>query len=248
MAKFIRHVGKHGDRKVAVIFREIPNETHMCLVVYTELLNKNIHDPLMVAIESPQGQNAKNLADELNRVYTRDGKIILQVLHHEGMMKKIQTSQVVMTPAPGQQIRLNELNSILDEMEKGEAAVQRLAEIDSSRGLQDPRDVAKRMRGEKTVELPPSKSSKSAGALDNTDLASNLRSQAARMSAEAKGLMSESERLMKEAAQLEGVLQESAKPKKERVKKVKTLPIEVIEVVTTAPVKKTSRAKKTIAG
>ena len=44
---FLRHVGKHGDRKVAVIFREVPNEQHMCLVAYTQLLNQNIHDPLM---------------------------------------------------------------------------------------------------------------------------------------------------------------------------------------------------------
>lgn len=246
MAKFIRHVGKHGDRKVAVIFREIPNETHMCLVVYTELLNQNIHDPLLAAIESPQGQNAPNLADELNRTYTKDGKIILQVLHHEGMLKKIQTNQVVMTPSPNQQVRLNELNSILDEMEKGEAAVQRLAEIDASRGLQDPRDVAKRMRGEKTVQLPPNKTAtKTPGALDNTDLASNLRAQASRMSAEAKGLMAESERLLKEASQLEGVLQESVKPKKERVKKVK---MEAVPVPVITPVKKPGRTKKVAVG
>lgn len=242
MARFIRHVGKHGDRKVAVIFREIPNEEHMCLVVYTELLNQNIHDPLISAIESPQGQNAPNLADELNRTYTRDGKIILQVLHREGMLKKIQTNQVVMTPSSNQQIRLNELNSILDEMEKGEAAVQRLAEIDASRGLQDPRDVAKRMRGEKTVEKAPVKS---AGALDNSDLAGNLRAQASRMSAEAKGLMAESDRLLKEAAQLEGVLVESAKPKKERVKKVK---IETVSVPVMSPVKKAGRPKKVALG
>ena len=44
---FLRHVGKHGDRKVAVIFREVPNEEHMCLVCYPQLLNQNIHDPLI---------------------------------------------------------------------------------------------------------------------------------------------------------------------------------------------------------
>ena len=26
---FLRHVGKHGDRKVAVVFREVPGEAHM---------------------------------------------------------------------------------------------------------------------------------------------------------------------------------------------------------------------------
>ena len=27
---FTRHVGKHGDRKVAIVFREVPGEAHMC--------------------------------------------------------------------------------------------------------------------------------------------------------------------------------------------------------------------------
>lgn len=242
MSRFIRHVGKHGDRKVAVIFRQIPNEEHMCLVVYTELLNQNIHDPLISAIESPQGQNAPNLADELNRTYTRDGKIILQLLHHEGMLKKIQTNQVLMTPSSNQRIRLNELNSILDEMEKGESAVKRLAELDTTLGAQDPKEVAKRMRGEKSVDKSPVKS---AGALDNSDLANNLRSQASRMSAEAKGLLAEAARLEKEASQLEGVLKESVKPKKERVKKVK---IETTSMPVMASVKKAGRPKKVAVG
>ena len=197
MANFLRHVGKVGDRKVAVIFREIPGETHMALVVYTELLNMNIHDPLMRSIESHEGQAAKDLADALNRSYTKDGKIILQVLHIEGMMKKIQTNQVVMTPAPGVIIRLSELNTMLDEMDKGEAAVRRMAELDASRGLQDPADVARRMRGESTIDMPITAASD--GTLADNSIAQNLMNQAARMAAEAKGLLAESERLQNEA-------------------------------------------------
>ena len=85
---FLRHVGKIGDRKVAVIFREIPNESHMCLVVYTEILNAQIHDAMMRCIESDIGQHSENLADALNRSYTQDGKIILHLLHVEGLLKK----------------------------------------------------------------------------------------------------------------------------------------------------------------
>jgi hypothetical protein len=144
---FLRHIGKHGDRKVAVIFREVPGEPHMCLVTYPELLNQHIHDPLMACIESDIGQHSKNLADALNRTHTKDGTIILQKLHAEGMLKKINTEQVVMTPSPNTKIKLNELNTILDEMEQGESAVKKLQEMDDSLGLQDPVDVAKRMRG-----------------------------------------------------------------------------------------------------
>jgi hypothetical protein len=211
MANFLRHIGKVGDRKVAVIFRELPNEPHMSLIVYTELLNVNIHDPLMSAIEGQLGQNSKDLAEALNRSYTKDGKIILQVMHHEGMMKKMQTNQIVMTPAPGQTIRLNELNDILNEMERGEAAVKRLADMDASRGLQDPVEVARRMRG----ELPSQDVVSTEGVLGNDTLAKNLMNQAQRMEAEARGLLAESERLQKEAQSLMPVAESAPVPKKQ---------------------------------
>jgi len=34
----IKHIGKHSDRKVAIIFREVPNEEHMALVIYPDTL------------------------------------------------------------------------------------------------------------------------------------------------------------------------------------------------------------------
>jgi hypothetical protein len=171
---FLRHIGKHGDRKVAVIFREVPGEPHMCLVTYPEVLNQHIHDPLMKCIESDIGQNSEDLAMALNRTYTKDGAIILQKLHAEGMLKKIRTELVVMTPQPNVQIKLDELNKILDEMKQGEDAVRKLAEMDASMGLQDPVDVARRQQAEK-------------------------------MDREAKGLMAEAQRLLKEAASLDPV-------------------------------------------
>ena len=214
---FIRHVGKHGDRKVAIIFREVPGEPHMCLVTYTETLNQHVHDPMMKCIESDIGQSSENLADALNRMHTRDGRPILQVLHHEGQLKKVNTELVVMTPQPNTRIKLSELNKILDEMKQGENAVKRLAELDSSRGLQDPADVARRMRGdsmpqqlqENRAAQSPTQSAQ--GLLGDNDLANNLRQQAMKMDAEAKGLMAEAQRLMKEAAQMDGSIPETAK-------------------------------------
>jgi hypothetical protein len=207
---FLRHVGKIGDRKVAIIFREIPNEPHMCLVTYTETLNQHIHDPMMTAIESQVGQQSQNLADALNRSYTKDGRIILQVLHSEGLMKKVNTDNVVVTPNSNTKIKLSELNKILDEMQQGEEAVKRLAEMDASRGLQDPVDVARRMRGDPPpVQAQPMKASQD-GFLGDNAIANNLRVQAQRMAAEAKGLMAESDRLLKEAASMDGIQPETA--------------------------------------
>jgi hypothetical protein len=217
---FTRHVGKHGDRKVAVIFREVPGEPHMCLVTYTETINKNIHDSLIRCIESDIGQSSENLADALNRSYTQDGRPILQVLHIEGQLKKVNTEQIVMTPAPNTRIKLNDLNKILDEMKMGEDAVRRMAELDNSRGLQDPADVARRPQSNSPVVG-------SDDLLGDTTLANNLRQQAQKMSAEAKGLMAEADRLLKEAAQMD-----PTHAVKETVKSTKSKKAVVAEVAT----------------
>jgi hypothetical protein len=256
MAKFIKHVGKIGDRKVAVVFREVPGEEHMALVVYTELLNQNIHDPLIACIESDQAQSSDNLADALNKNYTRDGKILLQVLHYEGMMKKVQTAQVLMTPAPNASVRLNELNSILNEMSKGEEAIKKLAEIDSSRGLQDPKDIARRMREQQpTIDaakaavdaanrgIPPAQ-----GVIGDNDLANQRLAQAQRMAAEARGLLAESQRLEQEAYSMDPSLAPQPAPaaKTKKAKVEKTLSPEAILAEMSAP-KKAGRPRKTAA-
>lgn len=195
---FLRHVGKHGDRKVAVVFREVPGEAHMCLVVYTETLNRHIHDPLMKCIESQIGQASENLADALNRFHTDDGKYILQVLHQQGLLRKVQTEQVVMTPNTTTKIGLSELNKILNEMQQGENATKRLAEMDAQakRGAK-PSEVANAMRNQPAVAAD--------GILGDNQLANNLRQQAAKMAAEAKGLLAESQRMMDEASVMDGV-------------------------------------------
>ena len=216
---FIKHVGKHGDRKVAVVFREVPGEPHMALVVYTELLNRSVHDPLINCINSDIGQHSENLADALNRSYTTDGQIILQKLHSEGMLKKVNTETIVMTPAPNVQIKLVELNKILDEMEKGEEAVKRLAEMDKQLGMQDTYKAAKALREglnrkdaytPETIPLEKRAASNSTPgtdqALGDAILAQNLRSQATRMANEANGLLAEAQRLNEEANQLDGSL------------------------------------------
>ena len=216
---FTRHVGKQGDRKVAVVFREVPGEPHMCLVTHTELLNQHIHDPLIQCIESDIGQNSEHLADALNRTHTKDGRIILQVLHAEGQLKKVQTSQILMTPSPNQSIRLDELNTILDEMKQGESAVKRLQELDNSRGMQDPADVVRRMRGNQNPVVP------TGDLLGDASLAKQRLEQAQKMEREAKGLLAEAQRLTDETKTLDPSVLPSAvieaKPTKARKTRAK---------------------------
>lgn len=244
MSTVIRHVGKHGDRKVAVVFREVPGETHMCLVVYTELLGKNVHDPLIRCIESKEGQASDSLAEALNRNYTIDGRPILGVLHSEGMLKKVQTELIVMTPAPGFQIKLNELNAMLDKMSQGEEARRELEELDKQTGLQSPAAVARQMANATKrkpgdpipgIDVPATPGSQplvqtpQVGMLTDSDIARTMREQAEKMEREANGLLSEVARLRKEAAVMEGVPSSAPAP---------------APVVEAAPVKKRGRVKK----
>jgi hypothetical protein len=108
-----------------------------------------------------------------------------------------------MTPSPNTRIKLEELNKILNEMQQGEAAIKRLAELDSSSGLQDPADVARRMRG--GVPSVP-------GALGDSDLAKQRLEQATKMEREANGLLAEAARLKQEAVDMDP----SLKPKSNR--------------------------------
>jgi hypothetical protein len=207
----IKHVGKHGDRKVAIIFREIPGEEHMCLVVYTETLPVAMHDALVRAIETPQCQEAENLGDGLFRSLFNDGRPMLQTLHAEGMLKKVQTKQVVVTPNPASHVNLEEMNNIIRKMKQGEQAARDLADLDASRGMTGKvrqRDDFGREIGAPIDAVKQGSAgvagSNAARALDDQFLATTLRQQAERMANEAQGLLAESQRLMNEAASMSG--------------------------------------------
>ena len=203
---FIKHIGKHGDRKVAVVFRQVPEEDHMALVVYTEVLPTHMHDSLMKVIESPAGQEEAELSNALHRNLFPDGRQMLETLHVEGMIKKVPTSQIIMTPNISSHVRLDELNTLLNTMAKGEEALKQLADLDSSSGFVDPKikraAEAAFKEGQKAKARPPA-STAATGLLDDTSLARNLLEQATRMESEAKGLMAEAARMKKEAESLQ---------------------------------------------
>jgi hypothetical protein len=206
---FLKHIGRHGDRKVAVVFKQIPGDDHMCLVVYPDLLPTHIHDPLMKVIESPVGQAAEELADALNRNLLPDGRNMLQTLHVERILKRVQTDLVIITPNASSSIKLSELNSILNQMKQGQDAVKKLADIDANTGLVDPkakREAERRFKEEQLRRQQPADYSAITapqdGALDDRAIAANLLSQAQRMEVEAQSLIKEAARMKKEAASL----------------------------------------------
>ena len=207
---FLKHIGKHADRKVAVILRQIPGDEHMCLCIYPDLLPINIHDPLMKVLESPVGQAAEEFADALNRNIFPDGRNMLQTLHAERLMKRVQTEQILMTPNLQSNVRLSELNKILNEMKKGEDAVRKMAELDNARGIVDPKTKRAAEAAYKESQQRPARTPIEAGytaaptdgALDDKAIAANMLTQAVKMHNEATQLINEAARMKKEAERM----------------------------------------------
>lgn len=235
---FLKHIGRHGDRKVAVIFKQIPGDEHMCLVIYPDLLPMHIHDPMMKVLESTVGQAADELADVLHRNLLPDGRNMLETLHGERIMKRIQTEQVILTPNASSSVKLSELNNILNQMKQGADAVKKMAAIDNNSGLVNPtakREAERqykedRARSQQPVgyNLPQAPID---GVLDDRALATNMLSQAKHMELEAQSLIKEAARMKKEAAHLNpGVKStKAAKPavKADVVKKTRTAKAQV---------------------
>lgn len=206
---FLKHIGRHGDRKVAVVFKQIPGDEHMCLVIYPDLLPMHIHDPIMKVLESPVGQAAEDLADVLHRNLLPDGRNMLETLHGERIMKRVQTEQVILTPNAASTVKLSELNDILNQMKQGADAVKKMAELDQNSGLVDPkakRDAERRFKEDQLRRQQPADYSMpqapADGVLDDRTLAANMLTQAERMERDAQSLIKEAARMKKEAEQL----------------------------------------------
>lgn len=220
----IKHVGKHNDKKVVILYRKVPDEDWMTLLVYSEHLLQAIHDDVMRVLESPVGQSEESLADALFREISSNGNNLLHTLHHAGHIKKVPTSQVMMMPMPGQKIRLDTLNELLDKLAKGEDAAEELRKIDDSAG----------MGKGKTSATPVT----STGVLSDADIANQRREQATKMEADAAVLIAEAARLKAEAESLSPTV---AAPQAEVISETKTK--STVKKVTRKNVNATAEAK-----
>lgn len=206
---FIKHVGKHGDRRVAILYRTVPGEEHMALVIYPDTLSAGFHDSVMKVIESDIGQDAESLSDAMFRSLLSDGRPMLETLHKEGKLKKVQTNQIVITPNAASHVRLDELNKIFDGMSAGDDAAKQMADLDANAGLVSPAE--KRA----AADVAPVAD----GLLDDAALGNDMLAQSQRMAAEGASLVAESKRLAKEAAKLNPALKPKRAVKKKAVVK-----------------------------
>jgi len=150
----IKHIGRHGEKKIVIVRRTVPKEETNALIVYSESLPQTFHDTLMKALESDAGQQTLSLDDVLFRTVADDGRNLLTALHSEGFIKKVPTIQIIVTPTGKDRIRLDELNKLLDKIADGKTA--EITKIAESQGFRDPgkmSDVTPKTVEEQIAEL-----------------------------------------------------------------------------------------------
>lgn len=113
----MKHVGKmkNNGAKVVVVFRTIPGDPYNALVVGTGNLGESYHDSLMSLVQSDSGQQAYELGELLAVRKFPDGNNMLSYFHSLGLLKKVPTNGVLMTPTPNASVQLDELNKLIAE-------------------------------------------------------------------------------------------------------------------------------------
>jgi hypothetical protein len=170
----MKHIGLHKDRKVAVIFRTVPNENQNCLITYIDSLPEIPRNAINECLKSTDGQNSPSFSDAVYRFKTSIGDGLLNTLNVGNMMVKVPTAEVFLTPNDKSKVQLSELNA-----EIGDDVPQ--SESPSKRDVRMPADLS-------TPAGNP-------GALSDEQIADSLRSQAATMQKEANRLLKEAEEL-----------------------------------------------------
>lgn len=119
MVKMMRHVGKlkATDTRCVVVLMQIPNKEDHALIVESDSLPDHYHQNLMEVLESREGQNQTNLADELARkmmfIASRGNMPVLQALHEAKFLRAESVDNITMVPAPGS---AHPLRQILESM------------------------------------------------------------------------------------------------------------------------------------
>lgn len=106
---------KNNGAKIVIAYRTIPGDSSSALVVGTNALGDSYHDALMSLVDSDTGQQADELADVMATRRFPDGSNMLQWVHANGMLKKVPTAGVIVTPDNKTQIPLDELNKLIAE-------------------------------------------------------------------------------------------------------------------------------------
>jgi hypothetical protein len=133
---FFKHVGVANNKKVIIVQRQLSgDDEHMAAILYSDILPTRYHDDVMKVLESDEGQKSYEFRDVLQRRMMADGTNMLQSLSSENFIKRVPQNAVIVKPNSKSSIRLDELNRLLTEAGRGEAATKRLDQMDAELGM-----------------------------------------------------------------------------------------------------------------
>lgn len=213
MAQPIKHIGRmqNTGAKVLVVFRTLPGESNMALVLPVANLSDSYHDAIMALVETPQAQDAFEFGEIMFIRPFPDGRPMLQAMTQDGRLQKVPTDNVVMTPTTTNSIPLSQLNVLIAEQKN--CSIDDLCTFVSgspSKGNPDAKKTNDSIINEPLVD-PDIPAPVRAQASDNTvlsdkDLAKSYRSQADAMYKEAA-------RLRKQADEIDPPVKKTTKVK-----------------------------------
>jgi len=201
MARPLKHIGRINNTgvKVLVVFRTLPGESNMALVLPVTQLNDSYHDSIMTMVETDQCQEAYELGEMMFIRTFPDGRPMLQAMQADGRLQKVATDTVTMTPTANDTVVLSSLNTLIAEQKncavddlytfvkgapKGKIEVTQVAQAKDLAPAVDT-DVPAPVRAQAAADT----------VLTDKDIAKSYRSQADAMYKEAARLRKEAEDL-----------------------------------------------------
>ncbi len=207
MAAPLKHIGKIKNTgvKVLVVFRTVPGESNMALVLPVANLPDSYHDSIMETVETQQAQDAFEFGEIMFTRTFPDGRPMLQAMQASGRLQKVATDSVIMTPTPTDAITLSELNVLIAEQKN--CSIDDLYTFVSGAPKKDdkksqPADATPVV--DPDVPAPLRAQASNTEALSDKDLAKSLRSQA-------DALYKEAARLRKQAEDLDPTAKKKTK-------------------------------------
>jgi hypothetical protein len=199
--KSLKHIGRiqNTGAKVLVVFRTLPGESNMALVLPVAQLPDQYHDSIMTLVETDQAQDAYEFGEIMHIRPFPDGRPMLRAMQADGRLIKVPTDSVMMTPTTNDTVLLVNLNTLIAEQKNctidelctfvsGAPSVK--AEI---KDIASVNDVAPAVDSD--IPAPVRAQAKENAALTDVDLAKSYRSQADAMYKEAARLRKEAEEL-----------------------------------------------------
>ena len=202
MAQPLKHIGrtKNTGVKLLVVFRTLPGESNMALVLPVANLSDSYHDSIMTLVETEQAQDAFEFGEIMFIRTFPDGRPMLQALQADGRLQKVPTDTIIMTPTTQDSVELSQLNILIAEQKncavddlytfvsgapkKSDATVEDIAKVTDLIPNVDP-DIPEPIRAQAT----------NTEALSDRDIAKSYRSQADAMYKEAARLRKEADAL-----------------------------------------------------